>query len=280
MLTNRVAPMSITSTAEPRPHSVVGSELVRRWDPPSEPVAEVIFVHGIAEHSGRYENLGSALAADGLAMTAPDLIGFGVTGGRRGHVDDWVLYLDQVERHVVDALATGRPVVLMGQSMGALICLEFALSQRPRPDLLVLVSPALSGGKPWQHWLAPLMCRLAGSLRLPNVLAGDQLSRDPAVAEAYFADPLVTTRSSCRLGHEFFTAMDRTSSAIDRLDVPTLVLHGGLDTIVPPTATVDLGAHPQVERRLYPPLRHEILNEPEGPEVMTEISEWIRAQIG
>ncbi len=271
--------MSITSTATPRPHSVVGSELVRRWEPLSEPVAEVVFVHGIAEHSGRYEKLGSHLAAEGMAMTAPDLVGFGVTGGRRGHVDDWVLFLDQVEGHVTEAAATGRPVVLMGQSMGGLISLEYALAERPRPDLLVLMAPALAGGKPWQRLLAPTMARLAGSLRLPNVLEGEQLSRDPAVGEAYFSDPLVVTKSSCRLGHEFFVAMNRTRVVIDRLDVPTLVLHGGLDTIVAPTATVDLAAHPQVERRLYPPLRHEVLNEPEGPEVMAEISAWIRARI-
>ncbi|CAN5854751.1 alpha/beta hydrolase [soil metagenome] len=272
--------MSITSTATPRPHDVVGSQLVRRWEPLSDPVAEVVLIHGIAEHSGRYEKVGASLAGDGLAVTAPDLVGFGLTGGRRGDVDDWVLYLDQVEQFVGEALATGRPVVVMGQSMGGLICLEYVLSERPPPHLVVLMAPALVGGQLWQHLLAPVMARLAPTLRLPNVLNGEQLSRDPAVADAYFADPLVYTRSSCRLGNELFEAMKRTRAAVERLDLPTLVLHGGLDSIVSPTATVELGATARVERRLYPQLRHEVLNEPEGADLISEISAWIRSGVG
>jgi alpha-beta hydrolase superfamily lysophospholipase len=30
-----------------------------------------------------------------------------------------------------------------------------------------------------------------------------------------------------------------------------------------------------VERRVFPSLRHEIFNEPEGPEVVAEVIEWI-----
>ncbi|HEY4606142.1 MAG TPA: alpha/beta hydrolase, partial [Acidimicrobiia bacterium] len=63
------------------------------------------------------------------------------------------------------------------------------------------------------------------------------------------------------------------------LDVPTLVLHGGLDTIVPPQTTAILGELPDVERRLLPDLRHEILNEPEGPEIVGEIIAWVMARI-
>ncbi|MGH8911180.1 MAG: lysophospholipase [Acidimicrobiia bacterium] len=272
--------MTIASTAQPRPHLVVGSQLIRHWEPEGAVAAEVVLVHGLAEHSGRYERTGALLAASGLEVTAPDLVGFGATGGRRGHVEDWAQFLDQVEALVGAAEETGRPVVLMGHSMGALIALEYALSERPDPDLLVLSAPALSGGAGWQRAVAPILARLAPKLKIPNRLKGEQLSRDPAVGEEYFADPLVYTSSTARLGAELFAAIDRTRSALSSLSVPTYVLHGGMDSIVPPTSTVKLGALPGVERHLHPTLRHEVLNEPEGPELVAAIADWILARVG
>jgi len=267
--------MPIPSNAEPRPHSVVGSQLVRRWQPATTVRAEVVLVHGIAEHCGRYERTAGLLADAGLAVTAADLVGFGATGGRRGYVEEWSWFLDQVEQLMAETRQTGRPVVLLGASMGGLIALDYALSDRARPDLLVLSAPGLKGGAAWQRKAAPLLGLLTPYLAVPNRLKGEQLSRDPAVGEAYFADPLVLKRSTAKLGSEMFAAMDRINTSLGNLDVPTLVLHGGSDTIVPPTATVELGNLPGVERRLYRKLRHELFNEPEGPKVVADVIGWI-----
>ncbi|HJR92309.1 MAG TPA: lysophospholipase [Acidimicrobiia bacterium] len=272
--------MPVTSVAEPRRHPVVGSQLVRRWGPEDDPVAEIVLVHGIAEHSGRYERTGNLLAEAGFGVTSADLIGFGATGGRRGDVADWAHFLDQIQVLVEEARQTGRPTVLMGHSMGGLLALEYVLSERPGPDLLVLSAPGLEGGAAWQRAAAPILGRLVPRLRIPNALKGEQLSRDPAVGASYFADPLVLTATCTRLGAALFAAMERTRSAVTGLEMPTLVIHGGLDTIVPPTATVELGQLPTVQRRLYPTLRHELLNEPEGPAIVSEIAEWIRAGLG
>jgi alpha-beta hydrolase superfamily lysophospholipase len=95
------------------------------------------------------------------------------------------------------------------------------------------------------------------------------------VGEAYFADPLVHTSTTPRMGAQAFAAIDRVRASIERLHLPTLVLHGGLDTIVPPGSTAFVGELEGVERRLYPGLRHEILNEPEGPQVVSDIVDWI-----
>jgi alpha-beta hydrolase superfamily lysophospholipase len=114
---------------------------------------------------------------------------------------------------------------------------------------------------------------------LPAAFKGDQLSRDPAVAEEYFSDPLVLPKATIRLGAALFGAMDELNESLSDLSVPTLVLHGGADTIVPPQSTAALGEVPGVERRLYPGLRHEILNEPEGPDIVAEIVAWIDARI-
>ncbi len=62
-----------------------------------------------------------------------------------------------------------------------------------------------------------------------------------------------------------------------RLHVPTLVIHGGDDSLVPTHVSEPLAAVPGVERRVLPGLRHETLNEPEGPQVVATIVEWLRA---
>jgi alpha-beta hydrolase superfamily lysophospholipase len=121
--------------------------------------------------------------------------------------------------------------------------------------------------------------RIAPTVAIPNSLKGEQLSRDPAVGEAYFSDPLVYTKATPRLGAALFEAMDDLNEAASSLDVPTLVLHGAADTIVPPQSSATLGDLPNVERRLLPNLRHEILNEPEGPELVQDIIDWIDARL-
>lgn len=249
-------------------------ELRRIWTPVGKAWADVVIVHGLGEHSGRYERTGSLMADAGLKVWSFDLIGFGASGGRRAYVDSWDRFLDQTAAHVE---AAGRPRVLLGHSMGGTVALDYVLSGRTSPDLLVLSAPALGGGAAWQRKLAPLLASAVPGLSIPNALKGEQLSSDPAVGEAYFADPLVLTKSTARLGAELFAAMDRCRAGLAELKIPTLVMHGAADTIVPPQVSAPLAE--VSERRLLPGLRHEIFNEPEGPEVVAQVIEWIGARL-
>jgi alpha-beta hydrolase superfamily lysophospholipase len=257
----------------------IGMELVRDWTPAGAPRGHVVLVHGIAEHSGRYERTGTILADSGFRVRSFDLIGFGGTGGHRGDIDRWSRYHDQIGRHLAWAREQGGPVILLGHSMGGNLALGYALSDRPGPDLMVLSAPALGGGAGWQRAVAGVAAKLAPTVPIPQALKGEQLSRDPAVGEAYFADPLVYTKATPRLGLALFDSMTELTRDAALLDVPTLVLHGTADTIVPPGSTAVLGEVPGVERRLIPNLRHEILNEPEGPELVREIVDWLEARI-
>ncbi len=192
-------------------------------------------------------------------------------------MDDWTEFLDQLQAHLEEARRAGRPLALLGHSLGGAISLDYVLSGRPAPDALVLSAPALGGGKAWQRALAPRMAAVFPHLTVPNGFTADQLSSDPKVGEAYFADPLVTTKSTSRLGAELFAAMDRIVASLEHLEVPTLVVHGGADTMVPPQASLPLQARAQ--RVLYPKLRHELFNEPEGPQVVGEVADWLQTAL-
>ena len=269
----------MTSVATPVPHNDIGTELVREWTPDGDARAVVVLVHGIAEHSGRYERTGRLLAEAGFWVRSFDAVGHGASGGDRVDIDEWSRFHDQVESHMEWAKEQGTPVILMGHSMGGLISLGYTLDGRNEPDLLVLSAPALGGGAAWQRALAGPAARIAPKLSMPQNVKGEQLSRDPEVAELYFSDPLVHTKATTRFGKAMFDAMDDAIGKAEHLEVPTLVLHGGADTLVPPQSTAFLADLPNCERRLYPTLRHEILNEPEGPEIVAEIIEWINARI-
>jgi acylglycerol lipase len=253
---------------------------VRHRPAATEPWATVVLVHGIGEHSGRYERTSRLMAEAGLDVYAFDLRGHGLSGGRRVFVERWNDYVADLEAVLCRVRTPGRPLVVAGHSMGALIALGNACSDGAKPDLLVLSAPPLGANAPgWQKVAAPVLSRIAPNMVIDNPIAGDQLSRDPAVGSAYFADPLVQPRSTARLGAELFAAMKSTKRSINRLDVPTLVIHGGSDNLVPTAVSEPLAAVPGVERRVLPGLRHESLNEPEGPEVVAAIVEWLRGRI-
>ncbi len=255
----------------------------RRWTSVGEARGFVLLIHGLGEHSGRYERTASILAATGLDVVGLDLRGFGGSGGRRGHVDALDTWLDDIQdrlaaRHLE---AAGRSVILLGHSMGGLVCLSYAETTRPQPDLLVLSAPAVADGLPsWKRTLVLGLGRVVPTASVANGVDGEILSRDPAVGVDYLADPLNVHRSTTGLGRVALSAQAPAIREVGRVRIPTLVIHGGDDRLVPTASSEVLGPVPGVERRVYPGLRHETLNEPEGPQVAADVAVWIGAHLG
>lgn len=266
----------ITSTPEfATTHDGV-KQLRRRWVPVAAPRAALLIVHGIGEHSGRYEHVGATFAEAGIDVLAFDQRGFGATEGRRAYVETFDDFLADIEPLVADRRALGIPVILMGHSLGGLIATTYLTSGRPQPDLAVLSAPALSAVVPkWQRVAAPVLGLLAPRLKISADFDGSILSRDETVQTGYENDPLRVPFSTARLGREVFRAMKAVGLTLDRLRLPTYVLQGSDDTLVPPSASAPLAQLPNVTRRVWDGLRHESLNEPEKFEVMAEIVTWL-----
>ena len=256
--------------------------LLRHWAVDGEAWASLLLVHGLAEHTGRYEHVGVQLARAGIDTQAFDLRGFGASGGARASVDRWSQLHDDVEERLVAvrSVAPSRPVVLFGHSLGGLISLGYVLDGRSRPDLLVVSAPAIGANVPlWQRALIASLRRIAPEMLLSNRLDPDVLSTDPEVGRHYVADPLNQHRSTVRFAHAAFGEQRRVAAALDRLSIQTLVIHGGADRLVPTLTSEVLDGRPGVTRRVFDGLRHEVHNEADGPKVVDEVIGWIRERV-
>lgn len=267
-----------------------GTDLLTRHWPADEaaaggawagaPWASVLLVHGLGEHSGRYEHVGEQLAAAGIDAFSFDNRGNGGSAGRRGHVDRWSQYHDDLAERLaaVRAATGGRPVALYGHSLGGLIVAGCCLSDRPKPDLVVLSSPGLDSALPaWKKGLARVLGRIAPALAIPNGIDASTLSRDPSVAAKTVDDPRCVKVSTAGFGHEALREQERVRAlAPGGLGVPTLVQHGEDDRLVPPAASAVFEGAPLTTRRTFPGLRHELHNEPEGPEIVDGVIAWLR----
>jgi alpha-beta hydrolase superfamily lysophospholipase len=213
---------------------------LRDW--PRHPLHDaVLIVHGLGEHSGRYEALANWFLAHGYAVRSYDQRGHGRTPGPRGalkHGDDLLRDLATVYEHY--ATSIGRWPLLLGHSMGGLVALRAVLDGRVEPPGLILSSPALRTFEPpWLRRLAAVLARVLPNLPLRNGLPMDGLSHEAAVIDAYRNDPLRTGWITPRLADFIFHAGVSSIADAWRLRVPTLLLAAGSDRLVDPSGSRD-----------------------------------------
>ncbi|MDZ4252291.1 MAG: alpha/beta hydrolase [Sulfuritalea sp.] len=254
---------------------------------PSQPLAVIAVVHGIAEHSGRYAFLAARANRQGIGVVAVDLRGHGRSPGERSYVERFDDYLLDVDALLLRAqqLAAGRPLFLKGHSMGGAIALRWlALRRQPLAGLL-LSSAALKIGGDVPRLLvalAPLLSRWLPHLRGTR-LDPALISRDPAAVAAYVDDPLVSLQAPpARTGAELLRIMAANRASAPGLDAPVYLFHGDADRLTDPAGSreiFDLWGGADRSLRLWPGSRHETLNDLDREAVAAELLDWVLARI-
>ncbi len=256
---------------------------VRDW-PNASAHNAVLIVHGLGEHSGRYETLAKWFVSHGYAVRSYDQRGHGRSPGPRAALrrrDDLLSDLATVYERYAEEL--GKQPVLLGHSMGGLVALRTVLDGRIEPPRLVLSSPALRAFEaPWLKRLAAILARVAPNLPLRNGLPLDGLSHDEKVIEAYRNDPLCTRWVTPRMADFIFRAGASSIADAWRLRVPTLLLAAGSDRLADPSGSRDFAngawATKLLTSRFFDTLYHELFNETETGrhQVLAQLSEWLR----
>ena len=257
---------------------------LRDWPLPegTSPRALVLIVHGLGEHSGRYESVAQQLNGWGFAVRAFDLCGHGLSSGVPGSLPDEHRLLDDLAT-VFDrsrtTVAPGLPIVLLGHSLGGLIAARFVSLKLRAVDALILSSPALDPGlNAFQKLLLATLPKIAPNLRVGNGLDANFLSHDAAVVATYRADPLVHDRICARLALFIATAGAQTRALARLWTVPTLLIYAGQDRLVNPEGSRAFAAHAPASvltSLCFDDLYHEIFNEADPAPVFSALQQWL-----
>jgi acylglycerol lipase len=252
--------------------------------------ADIAYVHGIGDHLARHLHVADACVARGYAFHAVDLRGHGRSQGRRGFIRSWRDYLDDVDAMIAEIRREasesgtprggGRPLFLIGHSMGGVIALDYALARQDELAGLVLTAPAVGavGISPLRVLLGRLLSRIAPGMRFPTGLDVSGISRDHGFIEATRSDPLYHGVGSPRLATEFAEAAARVRSGAPGLRIPLLILHGEADRLVALEGSrALLAAAGCVDKELltYPEGFHELDNDLDAEKPLGDLVAWL-----
>lgn len=261
------------------------------WRPAGEARAIVHILHGVGEHSARYLPVVSALLNAGYVVVANDHRGHGETGvlqhgslAKLGKVGPGgTAAVVRAARSIagqVRAEFPGLPLVLLGHSWGSFLAQKLVNRFSAEYAAVVLSGTALA---------------LPGSVnsgdfnkrfRKFGETGFEWLSRDPAVAEAALADPLMFGGTGLQLfGLRGSLAVLTVPGRAIRPDLPILITIGSEDSVGGESSVRRLAGRyrkrgvTSVTVRVFPDARHEIFNELNRDEVLSYLVGWIEAAL-
>lgn len=228
----------------------------------------IVFVHGVGEHCGRYVEAFESFAQQGFRCFGFDQRGFGKSQGRRGHVDAFARYADDLAAFLgyVAVSTAGQPVFLLGHSMGTFVVLLYAMRQPPGLAGLLIYSCPLKVS--WYMelgaWMVGGLAGIIPKVRIPTLIVAADLSDDVSVQAGFRGDPEVFGTVTIGWLHQFRKARDCILREAHRITLPVLINHGAADRIANPAGAAilleRLGS-PDRSLELYEGLKHELLNQ-------------------
>lgn len=264
-----------------------GINIFYRYEVPENPRANLIIIHGVAEHSGRYQHVISRYAGKGYACFAMDWRGLGQSEGHRGHVDRIGDMLDDIARFVdlVREKSPGKPQFLLGHSVGGLLVLASAIR---RPGLcagVIASSPYIENAlkvPAWKTHLAGLLSVVAPRVGITNEIPPGDVSRSPEVVDSYANDPLRYGKVTPRFFMELNRCMGETRQGAGRLTMPMLLMQAGADRIALPQGGERFAGQVGAADRqfvMFDGLFHELFNEPEKEQVFDCMDQWLEKHL-
>ncbi len=257
------------------------------------PKAIVHLVHGLGEYATRYEQFAQELVKAGYAVYAGDLRGHGQTGVQQyggdlkrlgrlgpGGVRATIAGIVQLSG-IVRAENPHLPLVLLGHSLGSIFAQIILNEHAELYDAVVL------SGTAYRTLLHMNSGPLNKRFRHLGSTGAEWLSRDPAVASAFVADPLTFDAQAGKLFGivESLRLLGTPRKLAKKL--PLLIQIGSEDPLGGPRSVELLaaayrgrGGLTDVTVDVYPGARHEVYNETNRDEVIHELITWLDQHVG
>jgi len=205
---------------------------------PDQPAKAVLFiVHGLGEHSGRYDELSAEFLKNNIAVFTFDHRGHGKSGGKRGHARSIEQLMEDTEQALMQcrSIFLDTPIFLFGHSMGGQIVASYLSLIKSREVSGAVISSAwFTLVNPPSGWLIALTRSIKGlfsSLTLPTGLDPNEISSIEEEVQAYKNDPLVHTKISLSLFHSLYQNGRFLLKFAPATQIPVLVCHGENDKI-------------------------------------------------
>lgn len=259
----------------------------RHWpaSPGSTPPRAIVLLHRGHEHSGRVAHLVDELDLADTAFFAWDARGNGRSPGERGDApgfDALVRDLDAFIAHIGNTHGIAvEDIVVIAQSVGAVVAATWVHDYAPRLRALVLASPAFKV-KLYVPFARPglaLMHKLRGNFFVNSYVKPQWLTHDPQRVESYRNDALITRPISVRVLLGLYAAADRVVADAQAISVPVQLLVSGADFVVhrgPQDRFYERLSSPVKERVHLPGFFHDTLGERDRAPALARIRQFVQ----
>lgn len=249
----------------------------------STPKGIILLIHGLGEHSSRYQHVAEFFTHHGFALLGCDRAGHGKSGGKRGHIARYEqVYDDIVKLHSEASRKFPKvPVFLYGHSMGGGIVIDYLLNKKHTGlKGVIATSPLLEPAfKPpaFLLFMGKLIRPIYPKFTQDNQLDPKLISQDPLVVEAYTKDPLIHSKVTSETAIGMLQSGEQSLNTVGKIQLPLLLLHGSKDGITSPQATQKFAqkATGDIQLKIWEGGYHELHNEPDKLEVLNYIYQWI-----
>jgi len=256
------------------------------WKPDQTPDCVICLVHGIGEHSSRYNNWAKKFSENNVALLAFDQRGHGQSEGKRGVIPSYDAFLNDIDLLLVECetLFPNIPIILYGHSMGGGEVLTHLHKRKGRYKAVISSSPWLIAQQSPSKFVIPLIqffAKIFPDLSLKTKLNADLISHDKLVADNYLNDPLVHPWISFRLFNEAYQAGYNLLKSTLPVKKPLLLLHGTSDQITSHIASQQFASNAGqlCHIQLFDGAFHELHNEFCKDEAFDIILDWVQKNV-
>ena len=288
---------------------------IREWLPETDAKAIIQIAHGMAEHSGRYEEFAEYLVSQGFGVYANDHRGHGQTekdpeklgyladeNGWQKVLEDLLMITENIRQD-----HPGIPVILLGHSFGSMLVRSYMIKYGDKADGYIIsgtnetkglllaagklisgLQGAIKGKKSPSKLMTTMSFGKFNSYFKPNKTEFDWLSRDEERNRNYVDDPFCGTVFSNGFFHDMLDMLDFLNKNYSKsvTDKPVLMFSGSKDPVGDFGKAVKSvynklkqAGVKDLTLKLYEDGRHEMLNETNRKEVYKDITDWITTHI-
>ncbi len=237
---------------------------LRHW-PQGSRRGRVLLLHGKGDHGGGFGPLAAELAAQRWEVLAPDMRGFGRSGGIRCWIEHFGQY--QADLEAIVEQVWPQPGILQvwcGYSAGANWVTEYALAHPNQVQGLILISPAFRIDHYFNRFtwaLLQVLDRVLPQLALTGLYEPARVTSLPEQQAALAADPYLCGVTRARFTAELVRSGQRCLEQAHRLELPVLVLYSSTDIVVNPSGAIEFARWlPQGELYDFSGSRHDLLH--------------------